>query len=78
MADAAMEDLRLDYREARFGQICGLIVAFSMVAGGVALGFHGSPGWGAALGGGGVGFQVVGLFVRGRKRPAESNNPTAH
>ena len=66
--------MRLQFREARIGLICAVVVALAFIVSGAYVATHGNPWPGAALGGGGVGLQaLVATFVRGRNEKRENS-----
>lgn len=65
--DASIAEMRLGFSEARFGQICAVVVAIGFIFGGVYIAMMGHPWQGRLLGGGGVGIQaLVSIFIKGR------------
>lgn len=67
LAASSQDEMRLEFKEARMGQLCAVIVALAFIVAGVLVATQGHPWPGAALGGGGVGLQaLVATFVRGR------------
>jgi hypothetical protein len=67
-ASMGLEAMRREFSEARWGQICAVIVALAFVIAGVAISYQGHPWAGAAISGGGVCLQViVAAFIRGRQ-----------
>jgi uncharacterized membrane protein len=76
--DAAVEEMRRGFSEARSGQVCAVIVALSFIAGGVYVAVIGSHPWqGALLGGGGVGLQaLISVFIKGRDMHHPNETPS--
>src|SRR5258708_15838791 len=68
MSDAAVEEMRLQFKENRRGQYCAVSVAFTFLAAGVYVAISGHPWPGAllgGLGGGGIGLHaIVRAFLR--------------
>jgi hypothetical protein len=75
MSDAAVEAMRLQFKEGRMGQICALAVALAFIGAGVYVAVSGHPWPGTFLGvggGGGLVLQaIVTTFVRGRSEPED-------
>ncbi len=74
--NATIEEMRLQFKESRRGQMCAVIVALALIAGGVYLAQIGHPWQGTAMGGGGViggvGLQaLVSSFLRNRQQAQE-------
>jgi len=74
LAASSQDEMRLQFREARTGQLCAVIVALTFIVAGAYVAINGHPWPGAVLGGGGVGLQaLVATFVRGRGGQGEKN-----
>lgn len=77
MADAAVEDMRRGYGEARMGQVCALIISLAFLVTGAYVAIHGQPWVGGVLGSMGLG-GIVANFIKGRteQNSEESSRPS--
>lgn len=80
MTNAAVQEMQLQFKENRRGQICAVIVALAFLGAGVYLVNSGHPWPGAllgGLGGGGVGLQtIISAFLRRRGETDETEPKT--
>jgi uncharacterized membrane protein len=87
LAGAAIQEMRLKFGEARFGQVCALVLAVAFVSAGTyaIIQGHGAAGAAVAVTGGGIGIPaIISAFMRGRIEPsvdrptiAKQGKPTA-
>jgi len=71
LALAGVEEMRLKFREARFGQKCAPLLASLFVLAGTYIALHGHPtaGTAVAVTGGGVGIPpIITAFMRGKSK----------
>jgi uncharacterized membrane protein len=69
LSGAAIQEMRLKFGEARFGQVCALLLAVTFVTAGIVAIMHGHDTAGAvvAVTGGGIGIPaIISAFMRGR------------
>ena len=75
MAQAAVEEMRRDYSEARWGQVCALATSALVTICGTVAVLNGHE-WGNLVTISGLG-TLVGLFINGRKKAKETETPRA-
>jgi uncharacterized membrane protein len=69
LSSAAVQEMRLKFGEARFGQVCALLLAVAFVTAGIVAIMHGHEIAGAvvAVTGGGIGIPaIISAFMRGK------------
>lgn len=76
MTDAAVEEMRRGFGEARVGQICALLISLAFLFVGAYVSIHGQPFVGGVLGTMGLS-GIVANFIRGREKssPPETSIP---